>query len=150
MTTITTFVGTQNDPIAALHALLELEYDALEAYKLAIEKLEHKEWKDQLNEFKGDHDRHVQELTELLKQHADKVPQGPTAKHYLTKGKVALGSLVGDKAILLAMKSNEQEMVAAYTRLHERQDLEDKAQPIVKAGLADEKRHAAWIESVTS
>ncbi|MBS0184905.1 MAG: DUF2383 domain-containing protein [Proteobacteria bacterium] len=61
-----TLVGTQTKFSDALKSLLELDYDAIEAYKAAIERLENQTYKDKLTEFQEDHERHVEELSALL------------------------------------------------------------------------------------
>ena len=46
----------------------------------------------------------------------------------LTKGKVVLGGLIGDNAVLQAMKTNEDDTNTAYER-----------------ALGDERRHRDWM-----
>jgi hypothetical protein len=144
-----TLVGKQSDPIRALKALLELEYDALGGYNLAIRKLENKEWKEKMSKFKQDHKRHIKELSGFLDSQGETDLKSPDyIKQYLIKGKIALGNLLGDKPIMLAMQSNEEEMVTAYKNMCDRKDLAQAAQHIVKVGLADETRHTLWIKNI--
>jgi len=49
-----TNVGNQTKFIDAIKELIELDYDAVDTYKLAIEKLKNLEYKDKFYEFKGD------------------------------------------------------------------------------------------------
>ena len=48
-----TNVGNQNKFIDAIKELIELDYDAVDTYKLAIEKLKNLEYKDKFYEFKA-------------------------------------------------------------------------------------------------
>ena len=64
----------------------------------------------------------------------------------LTQGKVAMGALFGDKAILKAMKSNEDDTNTAYERAIKHKDIDNAAGPVLERGLADERRHRQWIE----
>lgn len=143
----TTSIGKEDEFEIAVQNLVELDYDAIEAYNTAINKLENKEFKSKLEEFKKDHERHVKELSDLLKKHNIKVPEGPDLKQWLTKGKVIIGNLLGDKAILSAMISNEIDTNAAYENINNREDIWEDAKEILKRGLKDEKSHKAWLDS---
>jgi len=141
-----TLVGMQGNFESALKELVELDYDAIEAYEAAINRLENGRYKDVLNGFKADHQRHVTDLSGLLKKHNQEPPTGPSiGKQWLTKGKVVLANLVGDDAILAAMSSNEDDTNTAYERMNERLDKWEDAVEILKRGLTDEKRHKAWL-----
>jgi len=142
-----TLVGTQGNFEDALKELIELDYDAVEAYEAAINRVDNQEYKAKLREFMEDHRRHIAEISELLKKHNIDAPQGPSlTKQWLTKGKVVLANLVGDDTILTAMKSNEIDTNTAYERMADREDLWDEARPLILRGLEDERRHKAWLE----
>lgn len=142
-----TLVGTQKDFLKALAALLELDYDAIEAYQLAIQKLTNEAYKRKLGEFLEDHKRHVQELSALIASHGNLPPQGPDMKQHLLKGKVTAASLMGDRAILKAMQDNEIDTNTAYERLNQHQSKWQEAVDCLKRGFEDEKRHKAWLEA---
>lgn len=75
-------VGFQGDFFSALKNLVELEYDTVEAYTVAIDQLETPKIKSKLSEFKADHQRHIQELSNYLKKHNKECPTGPdNTKH---------------------------------------------------------------------
>jgi rubrerythrin len=141
-----TMVGTQVRFDEALYELCELDYDAIEAYKAAINRLENKEYVSKMEEFKQDHQQHVQEISNLLRKHQAKAPDGPSPKNILTQGKVVLANLLGDQAILKAMLSNEQDTNTAYERLNDHEEKWEDSLDILKKGLADEKRHKQWIQ----
>ncbi|MDP3372221.1 MAG: ferritin-like domain-containing protein [Candidatus Paracaedibacteraceae bacterium] len=144
-----TFVGTQSDFEEALKALVELEYDAAEAYEAGINRIENEEYKMKIISFMQDHLRHIKELTELLKTHDIIAPSGPSlGKQWITKGKVILGNLVGDGAILLALKSNEIDTNTAYNRLKNHEHIWPDAKETIARGLLDEHRHKKWLESI--
>ena len=148
-----TFVGTQDNFTASLQALVEFEYDVIEAYEAAIHRLEDGMYRLELEAFKDDHERHIEELSAILKKRNEKVPTGPSSKQWLTKGKVALANILGDRAILIAMSSNEDDSILAYERMVERMmevvEWEDAKDPLNR-GLADERRHKAWLEEVVA
>ena len=147
---MTTLVGTQKDFTSVIKELIELDYDAVEAYKVAIDKLVNSDFKAKMQEFKKDHERHIEELAAVLRKHFEVVPPGPDGKQWLTKGKVFLASAVGDKAILMAMKDNEEDTNTAYIRTYERDDIWNDAEEAIRKGKEDEKRHKETIEQLIS
>ncbi|XVN40630.1 MAG: ferritin-like domain-containing protein [Rickettsia endosymbiont of Argas persicus] len=143
---MTTFVGKQADFLDALKELIELDYDAIEAYEAAINRITDEDYKVQLKNFKEDHKEHVQKLNQLLLKHNEKTIDGPSSKQLLTKGKVVLANQVGDKAILYAMLTNEEDTNTAYERLNNHDDKWYDAAEILEQGLRDEQKHKKWIE----
>ncbi|MFY9589586.1 DUF892 family protein [Rickettsia endosymbiont of Halotydeus destructor] len=143
---MTTLVGTQKNFVTALKELIELDYDAIEAYEAAINRIKNEEYKNRLQKFKEDHERHVKELNNLLVIHKEEVVKGPSVKQWLTKGKVVLANLVGDEAILHAMLTNEEDTNMAYERLNNHPEKWQDAAEILKQGLSDERTHKRWIE----
>ncbi|HEX8903423.1 MAG TPA: DUF2383 domain-containing protein, partial [Longimicrobiaceae bacterium] len=53
--------------IAELNDLLRLDHDAIGAYTIAIENFESVTYRDTLEGFRRDHERHVRELTGLVR-----------------------------------------------------------------------------------
>ncbi len=143
-----TLVGTQEDFLKALTELIELDYDAVEAYQAAIERIKDPLYKENLEEFQQDHKRHIQALSKLIVQHGDTPPNGPDMKQLLLKGKVIAASILGDKGILNAMKDNEIDTNTAYERLTHHKHKWTEVHGTLEDGLKDEKRHKAWLESV--
>lgn len=144
-----TIVGMEGDFSSALTDLVELEYDAVEAYEAAINRLDNQEYRKKLISFKNDHMRHISELCELLKAHMITPPTGPSlGKQWLAKGKVILGNLVGDLAILRAMRSNEIDTNVAYERIKAREDSWPDSRDMIDRGFADEQRHKKWLEDI--
>ncbi|OJW50241.1 MAG: hypothetical protein BGO67_02630 [Alphaproteobacteria bacterium 41-28] len=132
--------------IAELKDLVTLDYDAVEAYEAAINRLENEEYKKVLEEFKKDHERHIQEVSDFLIDINKSPPSGPSIQSILTQGKVVLGNLLGDKTILRAMKSNEIDTKSAYEKINTYKKIPDELKDILERGLKDEKRHLAWVE----
>ncbi len=141
-----TMVGTQKEIADLLNALIELDLDAVEAYEAAIERLQDPADKVRLGEFKQDHQRHVSELQPIVSEFGEKPAAVPDFKRVLTKGKVVLGSLLGDRAILVAMKTNEDDTNTAYDRAVDRDDLPTHISGVLMRNRADERRHRAYIE----
>jgi rubrerythrin len=143
-----TFVGTQDDFGTALVELIELDFDAVAAYTAAIDRLTNEEYKQKLREFRDDHERHIRELSAVLLAHNQKAPTGPDhTKQWLSKGKVIIAELMGDQAILAAMRSNEVDTNTAYERIVGHKNKWPDSDDIVRRGLQDEKRHKTWLDS---
>jgi rubrerythrin len=141
-----TMAGTQSEPHRLIEELIKLDYDAIEAYDAAIERLDDEESKQSLAEFRDDHARHTENLARFLRDAGRKPPSGPDAKRVLTKGKVLIADLMGDKAILQAMKSNEDDTNTVYERATQNKNLSSDMARTVRENLEDERRHRAWLE----
>lgn len=143
-----TTVGTSGDLKALLGDYIALEHDAIAAYETTIERLDNPAHRARIAEFKGDHERHLRELTELATAHDAPVPAEGDMKEMLTTGKVKLAGLVGgDGAVLKAMSTNETDTVTAYDRAVGNDAIPASAKPIFARALEDERRHKAYMES---
>lgn len=130
--------------ISDLSDLIELDYDAIAAYKSAIARLESAAYKATLTEFLGDHKRHIEELGSAVRREGGNPPVEGDAKKFLTKGKVVLADLAGDEAILKAMKSNEEQTNTKYEEAVET-GYPENIQAVLRQGLSDERRHKDWL-----
>lgn len=142
-----TLIGSETHFIDTLNHLIELDYDAAAAYQAAIERIDDPAIKDQLGQFMSDHQRHTQELGTVVRDLGQLPPSGTDLKAMLTQGKVVIGGLMGDKGILRAMDSNEDDTNQAYEKALLRQDIAAGVEAILQRNLADERRHRAWIEN---
>ena len=140
-----TRIGTEPDVLSMLNDLIELDYDAAEAYEAAIERLDDPDSKSNLQTFRDDHLRHTQELSTVVRDLGGDPPTEGDFKAVLTKGKVVIAGLGGDVAVLRAMKSNEDDTNTAYERAVARDELTDDIIDLLQRNLDDERRHRAWI-----
>lgn len=145
-----TTVGTESNLVDTLNNLIELDYDAIEAYDAAIDRIDSAEYKARLKEFRDDHARHTRDLAAAVKELGGKPAQQGGAKSLLTRGKVMMADLLGDGAILQAMRSNENDTNTAYERAVKAAEGNPAAAAALQSGLADERRHRAWIEQALS
>jgi uncharacterized protein (TIGR02284 family) len=149
MRTTHTAVQLSEQQCEELNALIHLDFDAIEAYEAAISRLDDKLAKTRLTQFMGDHERHIRELSAVVRASGYEPPVKGDAMRFLTKGKVVLGNLVGDKGILAAMRANEEvtnerydaalnnELLANHRALHE----------LLTRNRNDERQHKAWLDS---
>ena len=140
-----TRIGTESDPIKMLEHLMALDYDAIDAYQAAIERLDDDSYVSVMLQFKGDHERHILELGPDITQLGGRPPDGPGAKSFLTSGKIKLANLAGDEAILRAMRTNESDTNIAYERAFE--NCPPEARETLARGRDDERRHLEWLVS---
>jgi len=142
-----TLVGTQKEIGKLLIELTELEYDAVEAYQAAIDRLDNPEYARSLRSFRDDHERHTRELKPFVRELGGTPAEEAGAKSLLTSGKVMIASLAGDEAILRAMLSNEEDTNTAYERATRHDDLSSAMQRVLQSNLQDERRHRDWIKT---
>lgn len=147
--TMVTTVGTESTLPDLVENLLLLEHDAIAAYEQTIARLDNPDYKQKVASFKSDHDRHVQELTRLASAVGATPHQAGDAKQMLTTGKVALASIMGDSAILTAMRTNEEDTVTAYERASGHAEATSDARQIFQKAHADELRHREWMSNPT-
>lgn len=133
------------DHVKELNKLIHLDHDAVAAYGAAIERLDEPRYKTQLTQFKGDHERHIRDLTALVRELGGDPAEGGDFKKVLTQGKVVIGNITGDKGILQAMKSNEEETNHKYERALSVEGLPPRVRELLARNLEDERRHRAWL-----
>lgn len=136
---------TEATLVAELNDLLQLDHDAVQAYALAIGGVSSPEYKQALIRYRGDHERHIRDLTELIEAHGgvpiqlSHLPTGP-----MKLAVQAVGNLGSDREVLLAFKSNERQARDKYQRLADRQHAPDVA-AVLNRNAADEEKHYAWV-----
>ncbi|HKS88114.1 MAG TPA: DUF892 family protein [Stellaceae bacterium] len=140
-----TTVGNETTLDDLLTDLIQLDHDAADAYQAAIDRIEDQGCRSALSAFKQDHLRHIEELGEFLSRRGKTPPTAGDMKAYLAKGKVVMGGLIGDKAILQAMKTNEDDTNTAYERAVQHRDAMPDLHACLQQGLGDERRHRDWM-----
>jgi rubrerythrin len=145
-----TTVGNESTIQDLVQALLYLEHDAIAAYDSTIEKLENPSYKSQVAKFRDDHLRHVLELGKMASMLRIEAPAEGDSKQLLTTGKVALASLMGDGAILTAMRSNEEDTVTAYERASTHCGAAPEFSAFFAEFAADERRHREWMQQTAA
>jgi len=142
-----TMVGNEDSIEKLVTNLLYLEHDAIAAYDSCIERLNDKTLSAKVAEFKQDHLQHVATLTEMARELGIEAPTEGDMKQMLTTGKIALADLMGDSAILKAMKTNEDDTVTAYERASRHQDALPESKAFFMKAHQDEERHRAWMST---
>lgn len=123
--------------VEGLQQLLELNFDAIEAYEVAIKKFSHSKYREQLLEFKADRERHIRNISSFI-------------RHNLSSGKSNLFSSNRNKEFtkkgdwiktflssLFNKHSNDDDLVADW----------ESAEILIALNMQDEVRHAIWFKT---
>lgn len=142
-----TMVGNESSIEKLVTDLIYLEHDAIAAYNSCIERLDNKELSAQVALFKEDHLAHLRVLNEMARELGIAPPTEGDMKQMLTTGKIALADLMGDAAILKAMKTNEDDTVTAYERAIRHEDAIPASKAFFMKAHLDEERHRSWMST---
>ena len=145
-----TVVGSETSFEKLVTDLISLEYDAIAAYETCIERLDDKTLSSQVASFREDHLTHLATLNEIAREAAIEAPSKGDLKQILTIGKVALAAIIGDAAILKAMKTNEDDTVTAYERAMHHEDAQPETKAFFMKSHLDEMRHRDWMATSAS
>lgn len=145
-----TLFGNESEFASLIKDLILLEHDAIAAYDSCIERLDDTRFKDQLSSFKNDHTYHLQVLNRIAGEIGIDAPTEGDMKQYLTTGKLALVNIFGDKALLRAMKTNEDDTVSAYENAARHEDALPESKAFFLAACEDERRHRDWMETIVA
>ena len=140
-----TMIGNYKELAKLLNSLIELDYDAIAAYRTAIDKLDNADDKAVFRGFMADHERHIIDLRPFVERFGEKSAQGTNAMVILTKGMVVIAGLMGDRAILEAMRTNEDQTNRRYDKATSRGDLPAELMAVLLKNLSDERRHRTYI-----
>jgi hypothetical protein len=132
--------------VAELNDLLQLDHDAVQSYTLAIRALRNVGRRETLIRFRGDHERHIAELSAGIRRFGGmpvELPHLPTGPLKLAmQGAGALGT---DREVLLAFKANERQSRDKYAAAAGRADsLPAELGSVVRRAAEDEALHYEW------
>ena len=126
-----------------LNDLLQLDYDAVAAYTLALKQLADTGYQDAVRGFKADHERHIVELTELVRGYGGVPMPMPHLSGVFKLAVQGVGTAGGDAAVLKAFKANEVQSRDKYRRAASRQHPPDVQAVLIRAAR-DEQHHFDW------
>ena len=133
--------------VAELNDLLQLDHDAVQAYGVAIGRLEDVELRRSLERFRGDHERHIAELSSAIRSLGGRpieLSHIPTGLFKLAVQQV--GAVGGDRGVLLAFKSNEGQARDKYLR-HAQRPHAPWIDELLRRNAQDEVVHYEWVVS---
>ncbi|EPX62451.1 hypothetical protein D187_008639 [Cystobacter fuscus DSM 2262] len=136
-----------NRMLERLNDLIALDIDAVGAYQAAINRIDVESLRMNLREFQQDHERHIRDLSQVVKTLGGTPRQKPDAKGFILKGFTAVTSMMGTEAALQAMRGNENLTNRTY-RNALNEEWSPEARAIIERNYADEQRHLAFIEDM--
>ena len=132
--------------IKELNDLIQLDIDAIHAYDQAISNIDATFVSQQLEGFKSDHQRHVTEVSDVVRRLGGDPPEFKRDfKGFLIQGMTAIRSATGNEGALKAMQTNEKTTNKNYKQAVEMEFPADILQ-LLQKNYDDERRHLAWIE----
>ena len=129
--------------VAQLNDLLQLDYDAVAAYRVTLAELDSPALKVDLQRNLEDHERHIRELGEHIEQRGGMKLSMPNVTGVFTLALQAAAAMGSDRSVLLAFKTNELQVRDRYGRAAEENFPPDIAATVRRAA-GDERRHYQW------
>lgn len=128
-----------------LVSLTQLDIDAVHAYTAAIDRIDLSDVKDRLIAFRGDHERHIVDLSPLIEELGGQAPKNtPDFKGFVIQGFTALRSMISNESALKAMKSNEELTNKTYEQAL-KLEFPEKMRTIIERNREDERRHLDYV-----
>ncbi|MDB4948116.1 MAG: hypothetical protein JWM27_765 [Gemmatimonadetes bacterium] len=138
-----------SEVLEGLNDLLQLDHDAIGAYGIAMEKLEDRDAAAQIAGYLRDHERHVRDLNELIRELGGTPTNEPHATGPFKEALQSIGALAGDKGILMAWRANEMQVRTKYDAYASKAMLwPHEAKRVIDRNALDEERHYAWVAGV--
>jgi uncharacterized protein (TIGR02284 family) len=134
-----------NRLIDNLNELIALDLDAVNAYESAITRIEAEDVRETLREYQEDHRRHVRDLSACVKQLGGTPRSKPDTKGFFLQAFTAITSMMGDRAALSAMRSNEEITNKTYDRALDERVWPTSILQIIERNREDERRHLAYV-----
>jgi uncharacterized protein (TIGR02284 family) len=125
--------------------LIRFDHDAIGAYDEAIDGINEMNVKDPLLRFRGDHERHVLDLSAVVRRLGGEPPERPGFRGIVRKTMTKVAGLGGTEMILKAMRSNEEVLNKQYGERMKKEFPADILE-IITRNYSDEQRHLAWVE----
>ena len=144
---MSTTAGTHNNTGDLLNTLIELTHDVSMAFEAAVPRT------DDEALLKGFHrvlEGNAEQIA-ALKPYADRLSQNTSdsadAKGMLNKGQVRLAGMLGESPLLGALCRIQRDMVTAYGRAVQYDQLPEDLRDLFKHHLTLAEGHLQWLES---
>jgi hypothetical protein len=131
--------------VALLNRLIQLEYAAIAACKAAFAHVTEGEDRARLGALLGEHRRHVDELTDVVRNLGGEPSNQRDPCQVVARGRAVLGAVAGERAILEAMHGNEAHVTAAYESAVTQPGVPVDVLTLLERHLDEERRHRGWI-----
>ena len=132
--------------VDGLNDLLQLDHDAIGAYDIAIEKLADRDHANQILGFRRDHERHIQELNELIAGLGGEAKNQPHLTGPFKQALQSLGAIGGDKGVLASFRQNELQVRSKYELYAAKANhWPQNVKRAIDRNALDEERHYRWV-----
>lgn len=135
----------QNETIEKLNDLIKLDNDAVQAYQEAIERIDLNEVSMKLREFQNDHRRHIDDLSDAVRQLGGNPATKPSAKGFFIKQMTSVRSAMGNEQAIKAMHANEMLTNKTYASAV-KENWPANCRPLIEKNYQDEQRHLNTIK----
>jgi uncharacterized protein (TIGR02284 family) len=135
-----------NKLVDKLNHLIALDYDAVNAYETAIGRIASEQIREPLRRFQADHERHIRDLSAKVLELGQKPRNRPDGRGFFIRAFTAVTSLMGDRAALVAMRSNEQLTNHTYDKALEDPFWPPTLRDLIERNRDDERRHLRFIQ----
>lgn len=130
-----------------LTELIQLDIDAVEAYRQAVEGIEDEIMRTRLEEFAQNHLDHIEMLSQEIQSAGGEPPDlSRDLKGLIIKGFAALRSTTGTKGALKSLKTPEELAVKAYGNAVS-QDVPGAVKAVLRKFFAEERIHLQYIQN---
>jgi uncharacterized protein (TIGR02284 family) len=137
-----------NKAIEVMNDMLQLDLDAILAYDEAIHACDVDEIKTRLREFRGDHERHVRDLSLAVRTYGGQPKEKRDIKGFFIQGFTKMMSR-GDRSALMTMRANEELTNRSYAAAL-KHELPHEVRTLLEQNYNDERRHLQWIKDAIS
>lgn len=131
--------------VELLSELIQLDIDAVEAYREAVEGVEDDIMRKRLESFAQNHLDHIDMLSQEVENAGGQPPQlSKDLKGLLIKGFAALRSTTGTRGALKALQTAEELTVKGYGNAVS-QDVPGAVKALLRKFFSDERNHLDYI-----
>ncbi|MBI1912335.1 MAG: ferritin-like domain-containing protein [Deltaproteobacteria bacterium] len=134
------------DILKELKSLCQLDIDAVHAYNESLRHIDAPDVKKQIESFRGDHERHINELSESIRKLGDEPPKfSKDFRGYVLDAFTKVRSLTGIEGALKALRSGENMTNKRYGEARNI-DFPALTKELIEKNFRDEQRHLKYIE----
>jgi rubrerythrin len=129
-----------------LNEVLQIDIDAVGIYAAAIDAIDEAQIRQQIELFKGDHERHVGELTALIRRQGGEPGRRADLAGMARRAMTRVAGLGGIEMVLRSLLSSEKLTNDVYAK-HAALPLPADVLDLLRRNYGDEQRHYSWIDA---
>ncbi len=129
-----------------LISLCQLDIDAIHAYNKATGNIDQLDIKNSIAKFQGDHERHVKELSDMIRSYGSEPPEfSKDFKGFMLQAFTSIRSVTGIEGALKALRGGEKMTNRAYDDAV-KQNFPPLVMVLLRRNYDDEQRHLNYID----